>query len=164
MNEKTLFAQLRFIRMRTIAALDATSEENADKQPAGFTNNIRWNLGHIFVAQENLLYAFIGEKPPMPEHFLKWFNRGTSPQDWDGDLPSLEELRQLLKEQPDRMEATFTGQLNEKGPQPFALTEDFVLETIEDAFHFVIWHEGIHQGTITGLKHAIGDEELFKVE
>ncbi|WLR46661.1 DinB family protein [Halobacillus litoralis] len=64
MKEESLFQQMRFVRKRSLAALNATTEEIADAKPEGFLNNIRWNFGHIFVSQENLLARFTGGRSP----------------------------------------------------------------------------------------------------
>lgn len=163
MNEEMIFQQLRFIRMRTLAALDATSEEMADVMPEGFANNIRWNLGHIYVTQEKLAYSFLNESPYLPDHYLDLFNARTNPTMWEVEAPSLSSLRSLLAEQLDRLEETFRGRLSEKGEKPFRLGENFEFTTLGEVLSFMSWHEGLHQGTITSLKRAQGIEQLFEL-
>lgn len=58
MNEEMLFKQMKFIRNRTIAMLDATSEELATEIPQGFRNNLLWNFGHIVVIQEHIISGY----------------------------------------------------------------------------------------------------------
>ncbi|QHE54016.1 DinB family protein [Pontibacillus sp. HMF3514] len=163
MNDEMIFQQMHFIRNRTVAALDATTEEMADIMPEGFNNSIRWNLGHIFVAQERLIHGFVQEEPQLPPHYVEWFNANTSPETWDKDAPTLSELREHLVQQPKRLEDKFKGRLSEKGPQPFKLGEDTVFTTLAEVVSFANWHEGLHQGTITSLKRAQGAEKLFEV-
>lgn len=161
MNESMIFQQMRFIRNRTLAALDATTEEMADKVPEGFANNIRWNLGHIYVTQEKLAYSFLQEDPYLPEGYLHFFNAKTSPSTWESTPPSLAELRNLLATQLDRLEETFRGRLAEKGEKPFRLGEHVQFDTLAEVLSFMNWHEGLHQGTISSLKRAQGIENLF---
>lgn len=156
-----LFQQLSFVRMRTLSALDATSEEIADVQPEGFPNTIRWNLGHIYTAQENLLHRFIGEAPSLPAHYLEMFNANTNPNMWEATPPSLQELREHLAEQTERIKQTFQGRLHEKGEKPFQLGGDITFTTLAEIMNFSIWHEGLHQGAITSLKRVQGQEQLF---
>lgn len=161
MNEEMLFQQMEFVRMRTLAALDATSEEIADGQPEGFANNIRWNFGHIYVAQENLIHRFIGLEPQLSDEYKSWFNGGTSPNSWTTTPPTLEEIRSKLAEQTDRIQETIQGRLDEKGGKPFNLGNGIVLTTLAEVLNFSIWHEGLHQGTITAMQRAQGVEQLF---
>jgi uncharacterized damage-inducible protein DinB len=163
MKEEMLFQQMEFIRERTIAALDATTEELADVMPNGFRNSIRWNLGHIFIAQENLLHRFIGEEPGLPEHFLELFQFNTNPTIWEHTPPSLTELRDLLVEQPNKMKDKFTGRLDEVGKKPFNLTDKVQFTTLGEVLSFTNWHEGLHQGTITTIKRAQGIENLWEI-
>ncbi|KGP74067.1 DinB family protein [Pontibacillus yanchengensis] len=156
-----LFQQLSFVRMRTLAALDATREDMADVQPEGFQNTIRWNLGHIYTAQENLIHRFIGEEPTLPAHYVELFNANTNPSMWEASPPSLQELRENLAEQTERLKQTFQGRLYEEGDKPFQLGENVTFTTLAEIVNFTIWHEGLHQGTITALKRAQGEEQLF---
>jgi uncharacterized damage-inducible protein DinB len=160
-NEQMLFQQMEFVRLRTLAALDATTEEIADGQPEGFLNNIRWNLGHIFVAQENLVHRFIGLEPELSEDYKQWFSGSTSPESWTSQPPSLGEIRTKLAEQTDRIQMAISGRLNEKGEKSFNLGNGIVLTILAEVLNFTIWHEGLHQGTITALNRAQGVEELF---
>ncbi len=165
MNENVLFKQLDFIRLRTLAFLDATTEEQADVMPEGFRNSIRWNLGHILLCHENLLFSFLGDqdKKAIPEHYDKLFGFHTSPDTWKEENlnpPSLYELRGLLEEQPKRLKEVFGGRLDEEAGKPFNLGS-VTLNTLADVFSFVNWHEGLHQGNITTLKRVQGVEDLF---
>ncbi|MGR3766235.1 DinB family protein [Rossellomorea sp. NS-SX7] len=166
MKEHMMFQQMEFIRSRTLAFLDATTEEQADAMPDGFRNSIRWNLGHILLSQENLLYSFVGEneRKAIPAHYNELFGFNTSPLTWEENgltPPTLTELRDLLEEQPKRVKQTFTGRLDEQGEKPFNLgTVSFT--TLGEVLSFANWHEGLHQGTITTIKRVQGVENLFE--
>ncbi|WP_409252356.1 DinB family protein [Bacillus sp. SCS-153A] len=162
MEDTQLFKQMEFIRMRTIAALDNTTEEMADLVPPGFKNSIRWNLGHIYLSHENIIHSFVGEKGYVPESFKELFGFNTSPDQWDTDVPSLSQLRELLSGQPDRLKKTFMGRLSERGGKPFQMTKNIAFETVAEVISFANWHEGLHQGTITALKRVQGIDNLWE--
>ncbi|MGD6802365.1 DinB family protein [Rossellomorea aquimaris] len=162
MEDTQLFKQMDFIRMRTLAALDNTTEELADFVPEGFKNSIRWNLGHIYLSHENLIHSFAGEKGQIPEGFAEMFGFNTSPEAWEGKPPSLLELRLLLSEQPERLKASFMGKLSEKGEKPFQMTKEIAFETLAEVVSFANWHEGLHQGAITAIKRVQGIENLWE--
>lgn len=157
MNKDALFLQLGIVRARTLKYLGDITEEQADIIPAGFKNNIRWNLGHILTVQEQLVYYFSGEKLYIPEHYPSLFANKTSPADWTSELnvPSLETLRKQLQEQTERIQKDFADRLSESVPKPFRLGEDRELKTVEELISFTLYHEGIHQGFINGLKCTI---------
>lgn len=168
MNEHMLFQQMEFIRMRTLAVVDATSEHMADEVPEGFRNSIRWNLGHILLSQENLLYSFVGEtdRISLPPEYRELFGFNTSHKTWDSlTPPTMSELRERLEAQPLRIKETFSGRLDETGDKPFVLGEHTTLTTLGEVLSFTNWHEGLHQGTITAIKRVQGIENLWeKVE
>ncbi len=159
MNDEMIFQQVRFVRNRTLEALDATTEAMADKMPEGFNNSIRWNLGHIFVTQERLIHGFLQEEPQLPPHYAEWFNANTSPETWDREAPTLNEIREHLAQQPERLEEKFKGRLSVEGPQPFQLGVELTFTTLAEVVSFSNFHEGLHQGTITSLKRAKGAEK-----
>ncbi|MBX0356128.1 DinB family protein [Halobacillus sp. Nhm2S1] len=161
MKEESLFQQMRFVRKRSLASLDATTEEVADAKPEGFLNNIRWNFGHIFVSQENLLARFTGEEAHMPEGYIQLFHGGTSPDEWPEEVPRLADLRKELESQTERLIQTYGGRLSEEGEKPFDLGGGIVFRTLDEVLNFTIWHEGLHQGTISALKRSQGVENLF---
>jgi uncharacterized damage-inducible protein DinB len=84
MKEEGIFEQYDFCRDSTIELLDSiASEEQADVIPDGYSNSLRWNLGHILVAQEGILYSFGLNQPGyISKNIQEAFQPGTSPKDW----------------------------------------------------------------------------------
>lgn len=142
--------QLDFIRQITLYEMVNLSEEQADQMPKGFSNTIRWNLGHIYTVQNMFLSKYGGKKIETPHRYLELFAPGTRPVDWEGEVPTLDELKQLLVEQPAKMKEALIGQLQDKAVKPFKS-----LSTIGELLLFTIYHEGMHVGTIRGLKKLI---------
>lgn len=163
MKEEMFFQQMQFIRNRTLAQLDATTEGMADVMPDGFRNTIRWNLGHIFLAHENIIYRFAGVEPKIPSHYYELFSMNTSPADWQIAPPTLQELRNLLADQTQRTVEAFTGRLSEVGEKPYQMSETVTFTTIGEMLNFANWHEGLHQATINCIKRASGVENLWEL-
>ena len=69
------------------------SEEEANIIPAGFHNNIRWNLGHLYLDQYLWIEALTKEKDAELDVFMKRFGFGTSPNHFDKKTPTFEELK-----------------------------------------------------------------------
>ncbi|CDQ20161.1 DinB superfamily protein [Halobacillus karajensis] len=147
MNEEQIFKQINMIRQATLKEMDGVTEEQADKQPEGFKNTIRWNLGHIYVVQNSLMAKFGGKPMETPSRYLKLFAPGTKPSDWQSDVPSLDELKQKLEEQPAKLKETLNGQLDDEAAEAF-----LSLPTVGEILNFTLYHEGVHTGTIKALK------------
>lgn len=144
--------QLQFIRGLTIKAVEGTPERKLDIIPEGFNNNVRWNLGHIYVIQEKLAFHFSGEPMVLPDNFTRLFAKGTKPADWNEDPPKLEVLVEMLADQPKRIQQSFHHRLEEKVKEPFTTGSGLTLSTIGELLNFSIYHEGMHFNTINLLK------------
>lgn len=146
-----LFEQLDFVRNVTVSIANEVSESQADEIPEGFNNNIRWNLGHIYLVQEQFAFNFAQEPMQIPEGFRDVFAKGTKPTDWTVQPPQLSELIELLKEQPIRIREKLIHRLDEKVVNPFTLG-GLTLNTIGEFLTLSLYHEGGHTQTIKMLK------------
>ncbi|WP_053364804.1 DinB family protein [Bacillus sp. FJAT-27245] len=146
-EHEVLFRQLSDYRNDILGCVANVSEEAADIVPIGFNNNIRWNLGHIYLDQLLWIKHLTKEPIEIPEGFNEWFGFGTSPANWSSEPPSLEELKKLLFRQPEWIKETYGDRLNETFPE----TESG-MHTIAQVLVRTIFHEGIHLGAILALK------------
>jgi uncharacterized damage-inducible protein DinB len=163
-NEEQLFKHMHFVRSVTLKALQSTSEQLADEIPQGFKNNIRWNLGHIYVIHELLTHYFSGDTPQIPTNYDLLFNRATTPNNWERELPppTLKEISNHLTTQTDRIESGLKGRLFEVTTKSFQPTKDITYSTIGELLNFAVWHEGNHIGSIKALKRACGVTNLWE--
>jgi hypothetical protein len=107
------------------------SLEQLNKIPEGFSNNLAWNLGHIIVSQQGLVYRLSGL--PMnisPEMKVLLFSL-------------------LEKTKEDYSNGKFTS-YNE-----FTTGTGFHLANIKDAMEFNNYHEGIHLGFMMNIRKFI---------
>ncbi|WP_256860413.1 DinB family protein [Paraliobacillus ryukyuensis] len=149
MNEEMIFNQIDLSRNSTLQLFEGLTEEQADLIPQGFNNNIRWNLGHIYTVQNTLLNKFGGKSIKTPPRYLELFTPGTKPAEWQGEVPTLDELKQLLEAQPAQLKEALAGQLQDEAIQSFQS-----LSTVGEILSFTTFHEGMHVGVIKGLKKA----------
>ncbi|MEH7180607.1 DinB family protein [Neobacillus vireti] len=149
-RHEILFAQLECYRSYILAVLESVTLEEAEVIPKGFKNNIRWNLGHIYLDQYLWIQAVTKEKSGVPEPFNTWFGYGTSPADFTSETPSLEELKSLLKEQPALIKAEYGDRLEEEFPPT-----EMGMHTIEQVLIRTIFHEGMHLQAILDLKKCM---------
>lgn len=152
-DQAFIWNQYDLIRGMTVAMLASIDEETADIIPENFNNNIRWNLGHILLCQDFLLFGPEGVQ--LPPAYGALFAPATKPANWQGDIPSLETLSAQLKEQSARIKEALQDRLNEPLPQPFQLGDKGTIYTYGEMLTFTLFHEGMHMGCISGLRKGI---------
>ncbi|WP_134685519.1 DinB family protein [Brevibacillus migulae] len=149
-RHEVLFNQLQAYRDETLQLVGDVTEEMADRIPAGFRNNIRWNLGHIYLDQYLWIQHLTKETIQMPDGFQEWFGYGTSPADWQTNPPSLEALQELLKGQPGHIRDTYGERLEEEFP-----ATEMGMHTIEQVLIRTIFHEGMHIEAIKAIRRFL---------
>jgi hypothetical protein len=147
-----IFNQLEIIRNNTIKEVKDLSEIQADFVPEKFNNNIRWNLGHVYLIQEKFAFGFIKETMQVPEGFNELFGGNTRPSEWRMQPPTLPELIQLLEKQTVRIKDKLYDRLDELVEKPLSMSSGLTLKTIGEFLTFSMYHEGMHVQTIRILK------------
>jgi len=128
--------------------------EKLREVPAGFNNNIWWNIAHVAVTQQLLVYKLSGLEPHVSEEFINLYRKGTPP----AQAPSLEEVARL-KESLAELIARTKEDLAQgifKDYTPYITSPGVTLNNVTDAMAFNLVHEGIHIGSIIALKKALG--------
>ena len=149
--------QLKFARVYTLGRLGKSNMEAWDAQPTGFSNTIRWNAGHIFVSMETLVQKAVESYVPVNPEWIPLFVTGSSPEGWEGNVPSNEELLTALKEQPMRIANALEGNLGKTLQEPMSIGPLHTMETAEAIVQFAVWHEGVHAGMINALDRLTGE-------
>lgn len=149
-NYEVLFNQLESYRKETLGLVEMITEEQADFIPEGFNNNIRWNMGHIYLDQFLWLQHLTKEPAPIPSGYNELFGFGTKPTTWMSQVPSLDELKKHLADQPKLIRELYSDRLDEV----FPTTEDGI-HTIPQVLVRTIFHEGLHIGAILAIRKFI---------
>lgn len=139
--------QVQFVRNSTLKLAAALEDGVLKEVPKGFNNNILWNLGHIYVVHENLIFKASGQETVYPEGFVECFSAKTSPKDWGTSVPTKETVLSYLEDQNKRIMSTFKNKLEEAIPNPISFP-GFEMTTIGDLLHFGMVHETMHNTTI----------------
>jgi len=136
---------LNFFENHTIKQLN--------KIPKGFNNNLIWNIGHVIVAQQALIYKSSGLQGYISNELMELYKPGTRPHR-ELSKNEVEELKHLMsflieKTETDFYNGKFTT-FNEK-----MTGTGFYLTSIKDAFEFNNYHEGLHLGYMMNLRKLI---------
>ncbi|WP_409295646.1 DinB family protein [Peribacillus sp. SCS-26] len=142
-----LFKQLETYRQEILDSLNGISASEAEIVPNKFKNNIRWNMGHIYLDQYLWIEALTKEKTEVPDTFRKWFSYGTTPVYFSVETPSYIELKKLLKEQPFKLMEKYGHRLEDEYPPT-----EMGMRTIEQVLIRTIFHEGMHLQAINDIK------------
>ena len=132
---------------------DSYDLEQLNRIPAGFNNNLIWNIGHIIVAQQSLVYRLSKLPMNIPTELFDAYKPGTRPTKAISQ-PEADELKRLLISLVDQTESDLADGLF----QTFAerqTTTGFLLTTLEDSLHFNNYHEGLHLGYMLGMRRFI---------
>ncbi|MDC6404414.1 MULTISPECIES: DinB family protein [Maribacter] len=126
--------------------LTQTPKADLLKIPNGFRNNIWWNIAHVVVTQQILVYKFSGLQMRVPDALVEKFMKGTAP---DGNATD-EEIKIVA----DFLISTITWTKQDleeglfKEYKPYTTSAGFQLDTLQDAINFNLFHEGLHMATI----------------
>jgi len=160
MNEKSFFEQFDFVRARTFHICRNISDEESERIPEGFSNNIKWNIGHIVVTQDFLINRLVLQRESLiPKEMTKLFKMGSSPKEWNQKAPTLEELFGLLKSNAEQLKELLTDKLDHPLENHMTIGS-YSMKTVDELFSFTLFHEGIHQGVIQGLKYTVQNKPL----
>ncbi|RKP53150.1 DinB family protein [Cohnella endophytica] len=150
MNEEQVFEQFRMWRSWTIDLVESLDEALLDDIPTGFSNNIRWNIGHILVGWDHAVFTNIQKDRQLSLQYHTMFPRGSMPSLWVETPPSLIELRNSLSKQQDDIVDATRGQLDRRLVEPF-----LHMNTIGEIMLFQLSHEALHAGVITGIRRCL---------
>ncbi|MGH1386134.1 DinB family protein [Kordia sp.] len=133
--------------------LKETSLKDLNTVPAGFSNNIIWNIGHIVVIQQLLVYKLSGLPMHISDELVSKYRNKTKPE---GDVTQQEvdEIYGLLDSLLVKTEEDLTAEVF-KNYTEYTLSLGTTLSNVHEAIEFNNIHEGIHYGYILALKKAI---------
>ena|SRR5690625_1243627 len=144
----------KYNRTSTLILLPKLDESIWDIQPDNFPNTIRWNAGHIYAEAEGFLHDADNNYEVTRPDWMDLFLDGTRPSEWEGDVPSKEEIIEALKEQESRIETFFKGKYQNKASKVRDVN-GMMLDTVDASLQFVTWHEGLHLGILKSLRLVV---------
>jgi len=121
--------------------------------PEGFTNNLIWNIAHVMVTQQVLVYKLSGLPLLVSDEMVEKYRKGSKPE-LDATQAEVDEIQSLLMSTIDQTKIDFSNNVF-KNFQEYPTSTGFTLKNIEDAIAFNNFHEGIHIGVIMSIKKFI---------
>ncbi len=133
--------------------LDKYSLEQLNKVPEGFKNNLIWNVAHVIVTQQLLVYKLSGLPMMIDDKIVDLYKKGTKTERPATAL-EVAEIKKLLFTTLDKTEKDLQNRVF-SNYNDYETSTGFVLKSVQDAISFNNFHEGIHLGYILALKKSI---------
>src|SRR5699024_7723044 len=123
---------------------------NWDIQPENFPNTIRWNPGHVYAAAEKFMNDAADDYEVTRPRWRDFFLDRTRPSEWEGHIPTKDEIIHTKKEQTTRTKTSFKDWMDHPSDDVRDL-HGTLLDTPDGALQFLLCHEGLHLGAMKSL-------------
>ncbi len=133
--------------------LDNYTLEQLNKVPEKFNNNLIWNIGHIVVVQQMLVYGLSGLPMMVTDEMVAKYKRGSRPEN-DATQEDVDAIRNLLFATIEKTAADFESGIF-KEYREFTTSLGFHLTDAKTATDFNNFHEGTHIGMMMAIRKFI---------
>ncbi|MFC4816180.1 MULTISPECIES: DinB family protein [unclassified Flavobacterium] len=133
---------LRFLENHTL--------EQLNKIPEGFSNNLIWNIGHMVVVQQMLVYRLSGLPMMVSDAMVAKYMKGTKPES-DVTQEEVDEIKSLLFATLEQSKKDFENAIF-KTYTEFTTSTGYTVTSAKDAMEFNNYHEGMHTGIMMQIK------------
>lgn len=127
--------------------------EQLNAIPDGFSNNLIWNIAHIVVTQQLLVYKLSGLPTMVSDEMIEKFRKGTKPEH-SVTQAEVDEIKSLLFTTIDQTEVDFENKIF-KNFDEYPTSTGFVLKSVKDAMIFNNFHEGLHLGILMSIRKFV---------
>ncbi len=148
--------KIKKARLFLLAQISDLTAAQLNTVPAGFNNNIAWNLGHLVCAQQGLCYLRAGQAAVVAEKYIAPFFTNSKPEGII-EPEEIAVIKSLYIDTMDQLQTDYERKLfGQYTPSPNVLKlYGIELKTIDDALEFLLYHEGYHAGCILALKKLV---------
>ena len=144
---------MRTTRTWLLNIIKDLSTEQLNEIPAGFNNNIIWNVGHLIAAQQGVCYVRAGLKPVVEEKYFLNYKSETKPTGAASE-DEINAIKELLFSSLDQLDSDLEKNIF-ANYTAWATRYGVEMKNIDDALSFLPFHEGLHVGYVMALKRAI---------
>ena len=122
--------------------------------PEGFSNNLIWNIGHLIVSQQLLVYKLSGLPMMISDDLVEKYRKGTRPEEIVTQA-EVDVIKSLLFETIQKTKVDYDNNIFKNYKEYSTSTGDHVLKNAEDAMAFSNFHEGLHIGVMMNIRKFI---------
>ncbi len=127
--------------------------EQLNTIPEGFSNNLIWNIAHVVVTQQLLVYKLSGLSMNVSDEMVEKYKKGTKPEH-DVTQTEVDEIKALLFSTIDQTVVDSGNKIFNNFAE-YPTSTGFILKSAEDAMAFNNFHEGLHIGILMSIRKLI---------
>jgi hypothetical protein len=124
--------------------------DQLNKIPEGYSNNLIWNIGHIVVVQQMLVYKLSGLPMMISDEMVNAYKKGSKPEH-NATQAEVDEIKSLLLKTINQTEVDFANKIF-KNFQEYPTSVGYTIKSAEDAMSFNYFHEGLHIGIMMSIR------------
>ena len=155
----------KFIKMNQTLSINTTSRsmvskflenytlEQLNKIPEGFSNNLIWNIAHIIVTQQLLVYKLSGLPMMISDELVEKYKKGSKPDQFVSQA-EVDEIKSLLIKTIEKTKVDFDNEIF-KNYHEYPTSTGFILKSAGSAMAFNSFHEGLHLGIMMSIRKFI---------
>lgn len=150
---ENIFDRYRKVRSYLLETVHDLTTEQFNHIPAGFNNNIIWNIGHVIATQQSVCYVRAEKPLCVPDDLFNAYKPGTKPGKYE-ECIDIDNLKKLALKTIDKFEKDFLAD-EFFLYLPWTTRYGVTLSDIQTATEFLFYHEGIHMGYIMALRKCL---------
>ena len=133
--------------------LEKYTLEQLNTIPEGFSNTIFWNIAHIVVTQQLLVYKLSGLPMQVSDDLVEKYRKGTKPEQ-DATQEEVDLIKSLLFSTVEQMRSDYDNKVFQNFTE-YPTSTGFTLHSVEEAMQFNAFHEGSHIGILMSLRKFV---------
>lgn len=150
---ETAFRITETSRKVLLGFLEKYSIEELNKIPEGFSNNLIWNIGHIIVVQQLLVYKLSGLPTMVSNEMIEKYQKGTKPEH-NVTQEEVDEIKVLLFSTLEKTKQDFAENIFQNYLE-FTSMSGFTMKSAANAIEFNNYHEAVHTGIMMQIRKFI---------
>ena len=132
--------------------LESFTLEQLNKIPDGLSNNIIWNIAHIIVTQQILVYQLSGLPLQVSQEIEEMYKNGSKPT-CKTTQDEVDEIKTLLLSTVEKTKMDFqTPGFFQNYNEFTTKSTGFTIDSAKTALEFNNFHEGVHFGIIMQIR------------
>ena len=140
-------------RKLLLKIIEKFSLDHLNTIPKGYRNSIFWNVAHIVVTQQSLVYGLSNIPLLVEDSLVKTYRKGTQ-SEHDGTEEEFALIKSLLISTVEHTKLDYEKGVF-KNYTPYTTSINVTLTSVEEAMSFNAFHEGIHLGYILAMKNSL---------
>lgn len=147
------FAILELAQNNLAKLLDSLTEEQINKVPEKYSNNLIWNFAHIISSLQMLCYWRSGLPVRLNEEFVHAYKVGTKPEKYI-TLQEYATIKEYAAEGLAKLKEDYANEVF-SAFKPFVTSTGLQVNSFDFGIEYVIQHHGMHLGYSMAIKKLV---------